>query len=93
MVAPVDELERFEIVGHAIATVVEAERDHALRLGIRKRTKKNGVNEAENGGVGADAKRERENHDRGKSGGLREHPDRVFQVLHQRAHFCLRDLR
>src|SRR5487761_1813511 len=52
----------------------------------RQRPQKIRVEEAENGGVGADAERESENGDGGESWGFAEHAQAVAQILNQCPH-------
>jgi hypothetical protein len=57
--------------------------DKLLRISNWKRTKESCVNQAENGGVRADAQGESENRDRGKAGGFAEHAKGEAEVLKQ----------
>ena len=47
----------------------------------RQRAEEDGVDDAEDGGIGADAESESEDGDGGEAGGFRERADGVFQVL------------
>ncbi len=60
--------------------------DLDYRLGVRvwQRPQEDAVDDAEDGGVGADAKREREDRHDGEAGVLDERPDRVANVVHHR---------
>ena len=54
--------------------------EHLARPGDRERPQQQRVSEAENGGVGADANREREDGDEGEPRTFREHPAAVAHV-------------
>ncbi len=58
-----------------------AERHHAIRLGERQRLEQHGVDDAEDGGVGADAEGEREDGDGAVGGLLTQHPGAVDEVV------------
>ncbi len=51
------------------------------RIGIWERPQKHGVDDGEDGGVGADAEGEREHGDGGEAGGLAQHAEGEADVL------------
>src|SRR5262249_49070896 len=59
-------------------------------LGIAERPQHDAVDDAEDGGVGADAERERENGEQREAGTLAQPPERVPQVLEERVHPVVR---
>ena len=63
--------------------------DDAIRVRKRKRTKENAVDQAEDGGIRADAETERDDGDGGKAFMLQEHSNAVTNVVKQRVHDSL----
>ena len=63
--------------------------DDAFGVRKRKRTEENAVDQAEDGGIGADAERERDNGDGGKAFVLQKHANAVTNVVKQRVHDSL----
>jgi hypothetical protein len=57
-----------------------------FRLFIAQRPQKNGVDDAEDGGVSADAERQRQHRDRGKARAPKQRSKGVAEVLKQGAH-------
>ena len=53
-----------------------------LRMRIRQRLEQHAVDDAEDGGVGADAERERQDRDRGVARALGQGAEGVAHVLH-----------
>ncbi len=60
--------------------------DDALGVRIRERLEEHSVDDAEDGGAGADAEREGEYGDDGEARRFREHSQAILQVLKQRLH-------
>ena len=56
--------------------------DETIGGGVRQRPQQNLIQQAENGGVGADAQRQRQHGDEGEDGLLAQRPQRVPDVLH-----------
>src|SRR2546430_897970 len=85
--------ERAQVVevrkGHAEVHAPEPGRhdlDEPVRSGVRQRLEQHGVDRAEDGGIGADAEREREHGDEREAGASREGADRVPEILEQGVH-------
>ena len=72
----------------AVGEVGELREDamETLRFGVRKGTEEDGVDDAENGGGGADAQGQAEHGNRGEAGVLSEHAKAVANVLQERRH-------
>ncbi len=64
--------------------VAIAERDEALRLRVRQRPQQHGVDDGEDGGVGADAERQRDKRGGREPRGPPQHPEAVPDILRQR---------
>ena len=80
--------------GHAEVHAPEPGRhdlDESLRSGVRQRFEQQGVDRAEDGGVGPDAEREREHCHRGEGGALGEGADGVTHVLKESVHHSARN--
>ena len=60
--------------------------DDAFGVRIRERLEENGVDDAEDGGAGADAEREGEYGDDREARRFREHSQAILQILEQRLH-------
>ena len=61
--------------------VAEKEADETVRLGVRKRFEQDGVDDAEDGAVGADAQRECKRDYDGESGVVDQLADRIAEIL------------
>jgi hypothetical protein len=57
--------------------------DELLRVCVSQRAQQNGSNDGEEGGVGADAERDREHDGCGEAGALGDHPCSEAKVLPQ----------
>jgi hypothetical protein len=77
LIAPVQVVRR----GHGIIAAVQYD-DEPFGIAVGQRAKQNGVHDAKDGGVGADAKGERENGGKTEAGVLSEHAAGVTEVLH-----------
>ena len=53
---------------------------------VRKWPEQHSIHHAENGGVGANSQRQRQDGNQGEAGVLPQHAQREFQVLHQSQH-------
>ena len=62
------------------------EHDQTTRLRIRQRPEQDGVEDREDGGIGADAQRQRGQRDGSKTGVLTQHAHSVAQIVEQRIH-------
>jgi hypothetical protein len=84
-------------IGHRDAHVGDLIRpfrgeDEPVRLRIGQRAQQHAVDDREDGGVGADAQRQRQHRDGGEAGAARELPRPVPQVLPQGVHSILQSL-
>src|SRR5205823_4913964 len=59
-----------------------AERDQLLRMSHRDMAQHHGIDQREDGRVGADAEGEREHHDRGERRIAKQYAERVAEVIH-----------
>ena len=73
-----------------LAWCVVCERDQASGVAKRQRPDRDGVDDAEDGAVDADAERQAGNGQRGEPGVLDERPGRVAQILQECVHKALR---
>ena|SRR6185295_12247588 len=62
------------------------DQDEVGGISEAKRTKQNGVDDAEDGGVGANSEGERQNSDQRECGALGEEAKRVAEILQQSLH-------
>jgi hypothetical protein len=86
----IDEIGIAERAVHIVEVHIGAlEPDEALALRKRKRLENDGVDDAEDGGVGADAEGQRQHHDGGETGLFREHTQGVANVLPQTIHLAI----
>src|SRR5256885_11234005 len=67
-------------------TIELLNRDDAFGVFIRQTTQQNAVDDAEDGGAGADAQGESYHHNRGESGMLHQPPQTVSNVFDYRIH-------
>ena len=90
LLRPIGEIEiRNVAVGNAGRRIFSFEIDDAIRIRKRKRTKENAVDQAEDGGIGADPEPERDDRDGGKAFMLQEHSNAITNVVKQRVHDSL----
>ena len=61
----------------------------AIRIGKRDRLQQDGVDDREDGGVGADAERQRGHGGQGEARALAEHAERVPEIFQKRFHVVL----
>src|SRR6185437_5247739 len=66
---------------------------HLLGMRIRQRIQQHAVHDAENRRVRSNSERQRQYRNRRKSRRLRQHPQRISNILHQRVHVSPRALR
>ena len=71
---------RTERVMDVPLVVIDANRYQPVGLGKRQRTKQHGVHGAEDGGIGANAQRQRQYRHRGDAGVLKQQPATVTEV-------------
>jgi hypothetical protein len=71
-------------VGDVLQRIRQIDADQAIRLGIGQRPQQDAVDDAEDGGVGADAERDGQDGDDRKSGGVTNQSQRITNVLHER---------
>jgi len=87
VVAPVKEVEGVDHVSEiSFARRGFPDPDQAFGLGIRQRSEKDGVDDAENRGVGADADSERDDGDGGEAEVRAQGAEGVPEVLKERVH-------
>src|SRR3954453_21701593 len=70
-----------EVVGRRYRARSVEHDDELVRIVVRKRAKEHGVDDAENGGVGADAESEREHDGDGESGATTERAKSEANIL------------
>ncbi len=75
------------IAFHALLFKMGDDAGEARGLGIGERAEQGGIHDAEDGGVRADAKGQREDDDRGRGGAAAQHSQGVAEI-HQDVHDC-----
>src|SRR5579863_7131953 len=84
MVTPIDVLKGFDCVAHAASAIINGKRHHTLGFRIWEGAQKDGVHDAENRGVRADAQRQRENRNETEARALRQHSNAEAKILPKR---------
>ena len=77
---------RHAYAGGAGLAVQAGDKKELLGILIGKRLEEDGVDDAENGGIGADAEGQREDGYESEAGILLQHAEREFQILKERGH-------
>src|SRR5207253_8838761 len=72
-------------IGNSLRRILSLKVNDSIRVRIRKGTQQDGIDDAKDGGVSADAERQRQDGDGGKGWLFRQHPQGVSQILEQHA--------
>ena len=84
LLPPVLEVRGRDVVARLrVQPIVLPDRHEAAGIAERQRAQQHGVDDREDGGVGADAERERQHDDRGETGALAHQAQRIAKILEQ----------